>query len=81
MVSYCFLKKKDSPCARVNIISPVCIPDTLLCAGAENSQVLWHDRAEGTIKLGMCYLNLTGCHLYLYPATISITTAISLTVY
>lgn len=50
----------------------------MLCAGAGNSWLLRHDGAEGTVKLGMCYLNLTGCHLYPYPVTMSITTVSSL---
>lgn len=74
------LSKNGSPSASVNINPPVHVPEVTLCAGAGNGWLPRHDGAEGTVKLGMCYLNLTGCHLYLYPATMSIMTVISLTV-
>lgn len=72
--------KNVSPSASANINSPVHVPDVTLCAGTGNDWLLHHDGAEGTAELGMCYLNLNGCHLYLYPAIVSIMTVISLTV-
>lgn len=64
----------------MNINPPVHVPDVTLYAGTGNGRLPRHDGAEGAVKLGMCYLNLTGYHLYLHPATMSITTVISLTV-
>lgn len=73
------LSKNGSPSASVNINPPVHVPDVMLCAGAGNSWLLHHDGAECTVELGMCYLNFTGCLLYLYPVAMSITTVISQT--
>lgn len=78
--SHTVLSKNGSPSASVNINSPVHAPDIRLCAGIRSEWLAaplqciipHHDGAEGTVGLRMCYLNLTGCHLSLYPAIVSI---------
>lgn len=72
------LSKNCCASVGVDINPPVHVPDVIFRAGAGNSWLLHHDGAEGTAKLQMCYLNLTGCHLYPYPVTMSITTVSSL---
>lgn len=69
-LSFCQCESQPtSPCCRCNAL---CWHWEWLAATSRWSR-------GAIVELGMCYLNLTGCHLYLYPATMSITTGISLT--
>lgn len=49
--------------------SPVHVPAVVLCAGTGNSWLLCHGGGEGTVRLGMCCLNLT--FLFTEPQSVS----------